>query len=92
MPAEEGEETFYDAMKREMAERMNKTRAVMDTLDPVQRVAREVISTSNGDESWIWVWMSHGFKPPLLASAGPPAGRVRAAALQRAALRAGGAL
>ena len=39
---ESEEETFYDAMKREMAERAERTKAAMDTLDPVQRVAMEV--------------------------------------------------
>ncbi len=29
-------------MKREMAERMTKTKAAMDALDPAQRVAMEV--------------------------------------------------
>lgn len=38
----EEDETYYDAMKREMAERMTKTKAVMDALDPAQRVAMEV--------------------------------------------------
>lgn len=43
---EEEEETYYDAMKREMTERALKTKAVMDDLDPVQRVAMEVSTIS----------------------------------------------
>jgi len=35
------EETYYDAMKREMAERAAKTKAALDALDPATRVAME---------------------------------------------------
>lgn len=43
---EEEDETYYDAVKREMAERAQKTKAAMDAIDPAQRVAMEV-SCSN---------------------------------------------
>ena len=39
---QEAEETYYDAMKREMADRAAKTKAAMDALDPATRVAMEV--------------------------------------------------
>lgn len=39
---EAAEETYYDAMKREMAERTAKTKAALDALDPATRVAMEV--------------------------------------------------
>eukprot|EP00887_Chlorella_sp_A99_P004810 scaffold4.g4810.t1 len=42
--AEEGEgegDTYYDALKRDMAERAAKTRAMLDALDPGARVAME---------------------------------------------------
>lgn len=39
---EDEEETYYDAMKRELAERAQKTKEVMDSLDPAQRFAMEV--------------------------------------------------
>jgi ribosome biogenesis protein BMS1 len=35
------EETFYDAMKKEMGDRAARTRAALDALDPGQRVAME---------------------------------------------------
>ena len=35
------EETFYDAMKRDMADRSAKTKAALDALDPATRVAME---------------------------------------------------
>ena len=35
-------------MKREMAERVNKTKAAMDALDPMQRVAMEVGGARHG--------------------------------------------
>ncbi len=38
---QEEEETYYDAMKREMADRAAKTKAAMDALDPATRVAME---------------------------------------------------
>ena len=34
-------ETYYDAMKQEMGERAARTKAAMDALDPLQRVAME---------------------------------------------------
>ena len=41
-PAAPGdEETYYDAMKREMGGREARTRAALDALDPLQRVAME---------------------------------------------------
>lgn len=39
---QEEEETYYDAMKRDLAERAAKTKAALDALDPVTRVAMEV--------------------------------------------------
>lgn len=39
---QEEEETFYDAMKRDLAERAAKTKAALDALDPATRVAMEV--------------------------------------------------
>lgn len=39
---QEEEETYYDAMKRELADRAAKTKAAMDALDPATRVAMEV--------------------------------------------------
>jgi ribosome biogenesis protein BMS1 len=41
-PLQDEEETYYDAMKREMAERAAKTRAALDALDPSTRLAMEV--------------------------------------------------
>lgn len=38
---EEGDETYYDAMKREMTDRAAKTKAAMDALDPSQRQLME---------------------------------------------------
>ena len=38
---EEEPETFYDAMKKEMSDRAQKTKDAMDALDPMQRVAME---------------------------------------------------
>ncbi len=39
---EDGEgETYYDAMKQEMGERAARTKAAMDALHPLQRVAME---------------------------------------------------
>ena len=35
------EETFYDAMKRDMADRSAKTKAALDALDPATRVSME---------------------------------------------------
>lgn len=41
-PAAPGdEETYYDAMKREMGGREARTRAALDALDPQQRIAME---------------------------------------------------
>lgn len=40
-PAEGEEETFYDAMKKEMGDRAARTRAALDAMDPDQRVAME---------------------------------------------------
>lgn len=42
LTTQEAEETYYDAMKREMADRAAKTKAAMDALDPTTRVAMEV--------------------------------------------------
>ncbi|KAL4425893.1 hypothetical protein ABPG75_009909 [Micractinium tetrahymenae] len=39
--AEEEEETYYDAMKRDLAERAAKTKAALDALDPATRIAME---------------------------------------------------
>jgi len=38
---DDDEETFYDAMKRDMSERAERTKIAMDALDPVQRVIME---------------------------------------------------
>ncbi len=38
---EEEEETYYDAMKKEMAAKALKTTAALDALDPQQRIAME---------------------------------------------------
>ena len=40
--AEDEAETYYDALKRGMAERAAKTKAALDALDPGTRVAMEV--------------------------------------------------
>lgn len=45
------EETYYDAMKRELTDRAAKTKAALDVLDPAQRVAMEVCG-----RGWWWVW------------------------------------
>ena len=39
---EEEAETYYDALKRDMAARAQRTKAAMDALDPQQRIAMEV--------------------------------------------------
>lgn len=38
---DDDEETYYDAMKRDMSERAERTKTAMDALDPVQRVIME---------------------------------------------------
>lgn len=39
--AEDGEETFYDAMKKDMAGRAGRTKSALDALEPYQRVQME---------------------------------------------------
>lgn len=39
--AADEEETYYDAMKKDMAGRASRTKSVLDALDPYQRVQME---------------------------------------------------